>query len=218
MAAYSGGPGPKEDIVPGKRPARRADGRPGPPKGYPRDQESYADPENWKYPVHTPIHARRARQYFDRPRNRAKYTRAEQEFVDARINAALQRFGLAADFGMPEERLPALSPDRASGMSRDDLLAYAAGRSRLTRAKKETPAATFEEDGPERWCGTVGNYAFAVDASKRRIAHDCPDFRRQATRGALCKHVCRAFLDMPEARAADLLRQLLTEEWDLAAE
>jgi hypothetical protein len=83
--------------MPGTRPARRPDGRPGPPKGYPKNAELYADPANWKYPVHTPIHAQRARQYFNKPANRAKYTAAEREFMDARINEALRRFGVTVE-------------------------------------------------------------------------------------------------------------------------
>jgi len=78
---------------PGERPKRRPGGRSGPPRRYPKNQDHYADPENWKYPVHTPVHARRARQYFDKPANRARYTAAEQAYMDARINAALEHFG-----------------------------------------------------------------------------------------------------------------------------
>jgi hypothetical protein len=168
--------------------------------------------------VHTPVHARRARQYFDKPANRAKYTVAEREFMDARINEALQRFGVAAEVGLAQERLAALESERAAGMSRDELLVHAAGRSRLARARDETPPTCFEEKRPRRWSGTVGPYRFAIVPRERRVAHDCPDFRRQAQRGALCKHLCRVFLDMPEARATSLLRQMLCGEWSLAAE
>jgi len=204
--------------MPGTPPRRRTDGRPGPPKGYPQDPELYADPVNWKYPVHTPVHARRARQYFNKPANRAKYTAAEREYMDERINQALQRFGVAAEMGLPQERLAALESERAAAMSRDELLVYAAGRSRLTRARDETPPACFEEKGPRRWSGTVGPYRFIVDPRQRRITHDCPDFRRQMQRGALCKHLRRAFLDMPEAQAVAALRGLLVDEWDFAVE
>jgi len=204
--------------MPGARPRRRSDGRPGPPKGYPQDPELYADPANWKYPVHTPIHARRARQYFNKPANRAKYTASEREFMDARINEALQRFGVAAEMGLPQEKMAALALERAAGMSREGLLIHAAGRSRMARARDETPSARFEDKGPRRWSGTVGPYGFSVDSGRRRVAHDCPDFRRQAQRGALCKHICRAFLDMPEAQAVEALRSLVVEDWEFAVE
>src|SRR5437762_12263897 len=77
------------------KPSRKRDGRLGPPQGYPKDPDKYADPANWKYPVHTPFHARAARRYFNEPRNRVKYTPEEQAYIDKKINEALQRFGVA---------------------------------------------------------------------------------------------------------------------------
>src|SRR2546423_10159537 len=77
------------------KPSRKRDGRLGPPQGYPKDPDKYADPANWKYPVHTPFHARAARRYFNEPRNRVKYTPEEQAYVDKKINEALERFGVA---------------------------------------------------------------------------------------------------------------------------
>src|SRR2546428_13342445 len=77
------------------KPTRKRDGRLGPPQGYPKDPEKYGDPANWKYPVHTPFHARAARRYFNEPRNRAKYTPEEQAYIDKKINEALERFGVA---------------------------------------------------------------------------------------------------------------------------
>src|SRR2546428_6169318 len=77
------------------RPTHKRDGRLGPPEGYPKDPDRYADPANWKYPVHTPFHARAARRYFNEPRNRAKYTPEEQAYIDKKINEALERFGVA---------------------------------------------------------------------------------------------------------------------------
>src|SRR5437773_8189202 len=64
------------------KPSRKRDGRLGPPQGYPKDPDKYADPANWKYPVHTPFHARAARRYFNEPRNRVKYTPEEQAYID----------------------------------------------------------------------------------------------------------------------------------------
>src|SRR3989442_1005141 len=77
------------------KPTRKRDGRLGPPQGYPKDPEKYGDPANWKYPIHTPFHARAARRYFNEPRNRAKYTPEEQAYVDKKINEALEWFGVA---------------------------------------------------------------------------------------------------------------------------
>ena len=69
-------------MVRAVKPTRKRDGRLGPPQGYPKDPEKYGDPANWKYPVHTPFHARAARRYFNEPRNRAKYTPEEQAYID----------------------------------------------------------------------------------------------------------------------------------------
>src|SRR2546429_726241 len=77
------------------KPSRKRDGRLGPPQGYPKDPDKYADPANWKYPVHTPFHARAARRYFNEPRNRVKYTPEEQAYIDKKINESLERFGVA---------------------------------------------------------------------------------------------------------------------------
>src|SRR5437870_13218362 len=82
-------------MVRAVKPTRKRDGRLGPPQGYPKDPEKYGDPANWKYPVHTPFHARAARRYFNEPRNRAKYTPEEQAYIDKKINEALERFGVA---------------------------------------------------------------------------------------------------------------------------
>src|SRR2546427_318442 len=73
------------------KPGRKRDGRLGPPQGYPKDPDKYGDPANWKYPVHTPFHARAARRYFNEPRNRAKYTPEEQAYIDKKINEPLER-------------------------------------------------------------------------------------------------------------------------------
>jgi hypothetical protein len=80
----------------GKKPDRKPFGRDGPPKGYPKDQSVYADPENWRYPLHTPWHARTARRYFDESSNRTKYATEEQAYIDGRINEAVQKFGKSA--------------------------------------------------------------------------------------------------------------------------
>src|SRR2546422_11734505 len=77
------------------KPGRKRDGRLGPPQGYPKDPDKYGDPANWKYPVHTPVHARAAGRYFNEPRTRAKYTPEEQAYVAKKINKAHARRGVA---------------------------------------------------------------------------------------------------------------------------
>src|SRR5256885_7515232 len=96
------------------KPGRKRDGRLGPPQGYPKDPDKYGDPANWKYPVHTPFHARAARRYFNEPRNRAKYTPEEQAYIDKKINEALERFGVAVKIkgGQIEDEAGTIQADR----------------------------------------------------------------------------------------------------------
>src|SRR3989475_4245884 len=125
------------------KPTRKRDGRLGPPQGYPKDPERYADPANWKYPVHTAFHARAARRYFNDPRNRSKYDESEQAYIDKKIDEALARFGVAAkilggveerEAGIIEQDVPSKTP--IEDMDLDDLLRVFLGTDRLQRAKE----------------------------------------------------------------------------------
>jgi len=66
----------------------------GPPNGYPKEIEKYADPLNWKYPLHTPFHARASTRYFNKETNRETYA-GERAYIDSKIKEALLRFGIA---------------------------------------------------------------------------------------------------------------------------
>src|SRR3989475_3993707 len=127
-------------------PAGRRDGRPGPPQGYPKDPDRYADPANWKYPVHTPFHARAARRYFNEPRNRAKYTPEEQAYIDKKINEALERFGVAVKIkgGTIEDEAGTIQADVPMNkdidkMGFEDLLLVFLRTNRLAAAKGIDP-------------------------------------------------------------------------------
>src|SRR2546427_4823820 len=129
------------------RPTHKRDGRLGPPEGYPKDPDRYADPANWKYPVHTPFHTRAARRYFNEPRNRAKYTPEEQAYVDKRINEALERFGVAVKIkgGTIEDEagtIPAGVPMNKGieKMGFEGLLLVFLGTNRLASAKGIDPS------------------------------------------------------------------------------
>src|SRR5256712_11719367 len=129
------------------RPSHKRDGRLGPPEGYPKDPDRYADPANWKYPVHTPFHARAARRYFHEPRNRAKYTPEEQAYIDKKINEALERFGVAAKIqgGTIEDEagtIQAYVPmnKEIEKRSFDELLPLFLGRKHLASAKSSDPS------------------------------------------------------------------------------
>lgn len=214
-------------MVRAVKPSRKRDGRPGPPDGYPKDPEKYADPANWKYPVHTPFHARAARRYFNKAGNRAKYTPEEQAYVDKRINEALERFGVAVKIrgGEIEEEAGIIQADvpmdkDINKMGLEDLLLVLLGRNRLASAKGIGPEqVSVDKETATLLSGSVKHYSVRIDAQDRRIDHDCVDWRtNRAKARLLCKHLGAFLLHVEPARAVPLLRDLLRERdrWTFA--
>src|SRR5437763_17075716 len=133
-------------MVRAVKPTRKRDGRLGPQQGYAKDPEKYGDPANWKYPVHTPFHARAARRYFNEPRNRAKYTPEEQAYIDKKINEALERFGVAVKIkgGAIEDEAGTIQADvplnkDIDKITSEELLPDFLGKNRLASAKPRDP-------------------------------------------------------------------------------
>ena len=202
------------------KPGRKRDGRPGPPEGYPKDPVRYADPANWKYPVHAPFHARAARRYFNKPENRAKYTPEEQAYIDKKINEALERFGVAVKMrgGEIEEEAGIIQADVPMNkdidrMSLDELLLVLLGRNRLESAKG-IPDALVSVDKETRTLlsGSVKDYAVRIDTKERLLEHDCVDFKtNRAAARLFCKHLGAFVRCVDPARGVHLLRELLRE-------
>jgi len=207
-------------MVRAVKPTRKRDGRPGPPEGYPKDPEKYADPTNWKYPVHTPFHARAARRYFNKPENRAKYTPEEQAYIDRRINEALERFGVAVKIrgGEIEEEAGIIQADvplnkDIDRMGLDELLLVLLGRNRLESAKALPPErVSVDKETATLLAGTVKEYSVRIDTQERRVEHDCVDFRTNRAKARLfCKHLGAFLMRVEPAKAVRLLRELLRE-------
>lgn len=64
---------------------------------------SYADPgyqpdKLKRYPLDTPEHVRAAASYFGMPKNRDKYTPAQQKDIQARIDAAKKKHGIGSSY------------------------------------------------------------------------------------------------------------------------
>ncbi len=207
-------------MVRAVKPARKRDGRAGPPEGYPKDAEKYADPANWKYPVHTPFHARAARRYFNKEGNRAKYAPEEQAFIDKRINEALERFGVAVqrkggeiteEAGTIQADVP-LNKD-IDRMSLDELLLVLLGTNRLASAKGIAASlVSVDKETETLFAGLVKQYSIRIDTQERRIEHDCVDFRtNRATARLFCKHLGAFLRRLEPAKAVRLLRELLRE-------
>ncbi len=214
-------------MVRAVKPTRKRDGRLGPPEGYPKAPEKYADPANWKYPVHTPFHARAARRYFNKEGNRAKYSPEEQAYIDRRINEALEKFGVAIQVkgGEITEEAGTIQADvpfnkDIDKLTLDELLLVLLGTNRLASAKGIDPSrVSVDKETETLLAGTVKAYAVRIDTQEKRIEHDCVDFRTNRARARLfCKHLGAFCLAIDRVKAVRLLRGLLRERdhWTFA--
>ncbi len=204
----------------GKKPAKKPFGRDGPPKGYPKDQSVYADPENWRYPLHTPWHAKAARRYFDDPSNRSKYTDEEQEYMDSRINQALERFGKTERAGIKRSAPKPPSQKKAEELSLEPLLRLFLGAARFERAKEMNDSlVSISSSGPDRITGRVKDYTVDIDLSKQVIKHDCQDWEKNLDSKTMCKHLGKFLLSIDETQATDFLRKVISNmnEWTFMA-
>ncbi|MGA2789458.1 MAG: DUF6582 domain-containing protein [Candidatus Bathyarchaeia archaeon] len=204
----------------GKKPGKKPFGRDGPPKGYPKDQAVYADPENWRYPLHTPWHAKPARRYFDDYSNRRKYAQEEQAYIDSRINQALEKFGKSASSTSGRRPPPKVPSRKVEELSLDQLLRLFLGAARLQRAKEmDDSLVSVSALTPDHVGGKVKDYVVEIDLKKRTIMHNCEDWRKNLDSKNMCKHLGKFLLTLDEKRATDLLRELLVDknQWTFAA-
>lgn len=207
----------------GRKPERRPFGRDGPPKGYPKDQSLYADPENWRYPLHTSWHARAARRYFDEPANRNKYSPDEQEYIDWRINEALKKSGSGRAQAKSKPRKPSppvLSTQEIDALSLEDLLRAFLGNARLKRAREmDDSLVSITRENSDVIEGRVKDYVFRIDIPNRTILHDCQDWRNNKDSKNMCKHLGKLFMMLDDGKSANILRQILREKdrWSFTA-
>jgi hypothetical protein len=205
----------------GKKPAKKPFGRDGPPKGYPRDQSAYADPENWRYPLHTSWNAKAARRYFDELSNRAKYTDEERAYIDSRIDEALKRFEQQTSTrrgARPSPRLPVRK--KIEEMSLKELLKVFLGTARLERAEEiENSLVTISKTNANEIDGKVKDYIIQIDQKNHTILHDCQDWRKNMDLKNMCKHLGKFLLSFDQSRATELLRDILEnkESWKFLA-
>jgi len=198
----------------GRKPEKKPFGRDGPPKGYPKDQALYADPENWRYPLHTSWHARAARRYFDDPANRRRYSPEEQEYIDWKINQALNKPGSASGVSKPRKRSPpAASIEDIDGLSLEDLLRIFLGAPRFKRAKEmDDSLVSISQESSDVIEGKVKEYLFRIDIPNRTIVHDCQDWQKNMDSKNMCKHLGKLFLVLDDGKSVNILRQVLREK------
>ena len=204
----------------GKKPGKKPFGRDGPPKGYPKDQSVYADPENWRYPLHTPWHAGAARRYFDDSSNRSKYPEEERTYIDNRIDEALKKFEKQPETHTSRPAPNAPAHKNLDELSLTDLLRLFLGAARLKRAQEmKDSLVSLPEIGTDHISGKVKDYTVHIDLAKRAITHDCEDWRKNMDSKNMCKHMGKFILVLGEEKAAGLLRDILKnkEEWKFGA-
>ena len=204
----------------GRKPEKKRFGREGPPKGYPKDQSLYADPENWRYPLHTSWHARAARRYFDDPSNRNKYTPEEQEYIDSRIDQALKKLGThAATLGHRKRPSPAALAENED-RSLEQLLRLFLGAPRLQRAREtDDSLVSISQESSNIIEGKVKDYSVRIDLANRTILHDCQDWSNNLASKNMCKHLGKFLLMLDEEKATQILKQILKEldKWSFIA-
>jgi hypothetical protein len=195
----------------GRKPERKRFGRDGAPRGYPKDKSLYADPENWRYPLHTPWHARAARRYFDDLSNRNKYSSEEQQYIDSRIDQALLKLGVQAGTAGPRKRLsPVALPSGNEARSLDQLLRLFLGASRLQRAREiDDSLVSISQESSGIIEGKVKDYSVRIDLANHTILHDCQDWRNNIASKNMCKHLGKFLLILDEEKATDILEQVL---------
>jgi hypothetical protein len=204
----------------GKKPERKPFGRDEPPRGYPKDQAVYADPENWRYPLHTPWHAKAARRYFDERSNRTKYTVEEQAYIDSRINQALKKFETSAPSKSQRHPPPKVPSRKAEKLTLDQMLRLFLGPARLQRAKEiDDSLVSISTSNADNVQGRVKDYVIEIDTANRTIMHDCEDWRKNLASKNMCKHLGKVLLTLDNNTATDLLRDVLVnkDEWTFTA-
>jgi uncharacterized protein DUF6582 len=205
---------------PGRRPEKRPHGRPAPPPGYPKDRELYADPENLLYPVNTPVRARLARRYFDDEKNRSKYTEEEQQYIDAKINDALRRFGFAVteegarNTAQRTRKASAeISPSDLEDASTEEILIYFLGKARLERAQAiDSSLVNIKSITGDTLSARVKDYTVEINIPEHYIEHNCPDWENWSEQKMMCKHIGKVFLSLDEKISTPLLKKIYAEK------
>jgi len=206
----------------GKKPNRKPFGRESPPKGYPKDQSVYADPENWRYPLHTPWHAKAARRYFDDWSNRRKYAEDERAYIDSRINEALKEFDAKATTkaNVRNRKARASKSKETAGHPLEEFLQPFLDAGRIRRATEINDSlVTILEITPTEIRARVKEYSVQIAVNNKTIVHDCQDWRNNITSKKMCKHLAKLFMMLDTSKARELLGDITNnrDQWTFTA-
>jgi hypothetical protein len=181
----------------------------------------YADPENWRYPLHTSWHARAARRYFNDSSNRNKYTPEEQEYIDSRIDQALQKLGAQAErVGGRKRPSPVTLQSGNEERSLEQLLRLFLGAPRFQRAREtDDSLVSISQESSDAIEGKVKDYSVRIDLANRTILHDCQDWSNNVASKNMCKHLGKFLLILDEEKATQILKQILKDldKWSFIA-
>ena len=197
----------------GKMPTKKPFGREHPPKGYPKNRAAYADPENWRYPLHTQWHAKAAKRYFADSSNRSKYSQEEREYIDWRIAEALKAVEIEPVKYEPSDK----SIDR---LTISDMLKILMGRTRFKRIQEiDDSLVSIKDNQTNSIDAKIKGYTVQIRPQDCSISHDCQDWKNNLEAKIVCKHVGKLFTLLSEDQAEDILRSVLRyrEQWKFTA-
>ena len=88
------------------------------------ERSDYADPKNYKYPLHTESNVRAAISYFSKPKNAGMYPPEEQKRIWGRIKSAAKKhkIELSEESGPPSVEKSCGKKHMAKSMDMDDWL------------------------------------------------------------------------------------------------
>ena len=188
----------------GKVPTKKPFGRESPPRGYPKNKTDYADPNNWRYPLHTPWHAKAAKRYFAELSNRSKYSQEECEYIDWRIEEALKRFQI----GKAKIELSDVS---INALTVNDMLKLLMGNTRFQRIQEiDDSLVTLKDNQPNLIDAKIKDYNVQIRPRDCSISHDCQDWKKNLDAKTVCKHVAKLFKMLDEDKAKEILRSMLS--------
>lgn len=173
-----------------------------------RDPSAYADPEIWRYSLHTRWNAKAARRYFDELSNRAKYSDDECAYIDWRIDEALTQFEQVGPKGASHPVPKPPTGKKIEELSLEELLRRFLGPARVERiAEIEDSLVSVSRISEKAIEGKVKNYMVQIDLRNHAIMHDCQDWRKNMSSRNMCKHLGKFHLSLDRHRATELLQR-----------
>lgn len=90
-------------------------------------------------------------------------------------------------------------------------------RSRFERARRIAVKKTDIDVGDGIVRARIGAYMALIDSKGKRLKHDCEDWKKNLSKGLLCKHLLALFMTLPSERSLEVLQDLeeFRDRWTL---